>query len=136
MFDGVMAGRLVRPAKMSQTRTGKAMATALVAVRCEQTSDTTLVSCVAFERFAEQLGAMEKGDAITAVGPIRPTQWETGDGETRHGIGMTIAKLTTPYLRRKTAERTEEAPRKPSRGRKVPEWDDLYGSVELEEDLD
>lgn len=111
------------------------MANLLLAVRAEQHGDTVLLACVGFEETAEAMSALEKGDAITAVGPIRSTQWETGDGEIRHGLGMTVAKLTTPYLRRKAAERTDER-RKPTKGRKVPQWDDLYGSVELAEDID
>lgn len=135
MFDAIAAGRVVRPAKMSTTRAGKPMANLLLAVRAEQHDDTVLLACVAFEGVAEQLASLEKGDAITAVGPIRPTQWETGDGDTRHGIGMTIAKITTPYLRRKTAERTQEPTRKPGKGKKSHPWADLYGcgDIELEE---
>ena len=112
------------------------MANLLLAVRAEQHDDTVLLACVGFEETAEAMGALEKGDAITAVGPIRPTQWETTDGKVKHGIGMTVAKLTTPYLRRKAAKRTEEAPRNLGKGKKSHPWADLYGSVELEEELD
>jgi len=137
MFDAIASGRVVRPAKMSTTRTGKAMANLLLAVRAEQHDDTVLLACVGFEKTAEAMAALEKGDAITAVGPIRPTQWETGDGDTRHGVGMTVVRLTTPYIRRKTAERTDPT-RKPGKGKKSHAWADLYGcgDIELEEDLD
>ena len=134
MFDAVMAGRLIKPPKMGQTKSGKPMTTALMAVRCEQLDDTALVSVVAFERVAEQLAALERGDAVTVSGPCRPTEWEAG-GEIRHGIGLTAMKVMTAYQRRKAAERTQELPRKPGKGKKSHPWADLYGcgDIELEE---
>lgn len=106
------------------------MATALLAVTCEQLDDTALVSVVAFEGVADQLAGLDRGDAVTVSGPCRPTMW-TANGEEKHGIGLTAMKLMTAYQRRKAAERTEEKPRKP----KSHPWDDLYGDIELEEDI-
>ena len=101
MFDGMISGRLIRNPRMGNTRTGNPMASALLSVRCEQMEATALVSVLAFEQAAEKLGRLEQGDSVSVSGPCRMTEWQSGDGEIRHGISITAHNVMTAFQRRK-----------------------------------
>ena len=101
MFDGMISGRLIRNPRIGNTKNGNAMANALLSVRCEQADDSALVSVIAFEQAAEKLGRLEKGDSVSVAGPCRMTEWQSGDGEIRHGIAITAHNVMTAFQRRK-----------------------------------
>lgn len=126
MFDSVISGRLIRDPKLGHTKTGKPMASVLLKVACEGADDTALVSAVAFEKAAEKLGKLGKGDAVSISGPCRLTEWESG-GEVRHGIGCTAHSVMTAYTRRAKAEKPKPKPTG---------WE-IYGDAEpFNDDLD
>ena len=125
MFNGVLSGTLVRDPRTGQTKTGKMMSNALIAVKCDA-DDKILASVIAFENAAETLSRLGKGDGVSVSGPIRLTHWVDGEGCEKHGVACTAASVLTAYERLKKAGKPQP--------KKAPGWEIYDRPEEMEED--
>ena len=85
-------GRLGREPRAHETRTGKPMATASLAVPVEarergaDDAETTLwLGVVAFGRVADDLARHRAGESVSVSGRLQLSRYVAGDGEAREG---------------------------------------------------
>lgn len=93
-------GRLGADAKLTYTQTGKARATARFAVgsvdkdRSGQLQNlTTWYTLLAWEKPAELLAKLRKGQALYVKGSIRQRSYKGKDGQTREYMELAIKRL-------------------------------------------
>jgi single-stranded DNA-binding protein len=109
MLEVLMSGRLIRDPATRTGPSGKPFTTALLRVQTDGNDGEGMVaSCIAFGETGERLGRLRAGDAASVSGPARLTQWQK-DGETRHGLNVTVQAVLSAYdarSRRDPAEST------------------------------
>ncbi len=114
----ILAGRLAQDPELRTTPGGKSVTTLTVAVRCpgkddEGNSQADFFDVTVWESQAETcVKHLSKGRLVTVAARLKPTRWETKDGEKRRSleiIASNVRFLDTP--RRQTD--TPEAPVQP-----------------------
>lgn len=117
MFHGnpviTIAGNLVSEPEVKFTSGGHALATFSVVTNDSKRGadgsyedvDTSFWNCVAWRRTAENLAesGLQKGDKVILIGTIRQENWETKEGEKRHGYKVTADHIG-PALDFRTVE--------------------------------
>lgn len=107
MLSVLISGRLVRAPRVGAGRNGKTYTTALISVAVEN-DDPVLVSAIAFNSNAEALAALGQGDSVSIAGDGKLSHWTDREGQTKHGLGVTVHRIMTAYARRKTAKAQPE----------------------------
>ncbi len=128
MIRASIYGRLGADPVERQTRNGKAMVTASLAVsagRPDADEETVWFSLAAFGRAAETLARHAKGDLLAAMGPLHRTQFTGRDGQERESWSLTVeaivsARTVRPGGGRKRAEAAKAAPAGASAGNGTP----------------
>ena len=118
MIRAALYGRLGAEPVERQTKTGKAMVTASLAVsagRPDADEETVWISLAAFGRAAETVARHVKGDLVAAMGPLYRTRFTGRDGQDRQGWSLTVesvvsARTVRPSGGRKRAEAAKPAP--------------------------
>lgn len=87
---------------------GAAYATAQLRVPVED-DEAAFVSVIAFGTTAQALLAHAKGDSIAVTGRGKLTEWQSKDGENRHGLSITVDALMSPHQARSKREKVTEA---------------------------
>lgn len=53
---------------------------------------------MAFGDVAQRIAKLGKGDPLSAIGSLKPTEWlDKTTGQTRHGLSITVFNVLTPY---------------------------------------
>ncbi len=128
MIRASIYGRLGADPVERQTRNGKAMVTASLAVsagRPDADEETVWFSLAAFGRAAETLARHAKGDLLAAMGPLHRTRFTGRDGQERQGWSLTVESVVSgrtvrPGGGRKRAEAAKPAPAGASAGNGAP----------------
>ena len=118
MIRASVYGRLGADPVERETRNGKAMVTASLAVnagRPDADEETVWFSLAAFGRTAETLARHAKGDLLAAMGPLHRTRFTGRDGQEREAWNLTVesivsARTVRPSGGRKRAETVKAAP--------------------------
>lgn len=114
MISALVSGQLVRAPKSGTSASGTRWCNTTIRCAAGQDKDGATVSAfvtvLAFGDVADQLARLEKGDTVSAQGPLRPTEYQTKDGETRHGLEIIANALLTPYQLRKWRGDADRAP--------------------------
>jgi single-stranded DNA-binding protein len=58
---------------------------------------------------AERLAQLKKGDSLSVAGPLKPTEYEK-NGETKHGLSVTVNQILSVYDIKKRRPKDKEAP--------------------------
>jgi len=135
MIRASIYGRLGADAVARNTRAGKAMATATMAVNVARpgsdSEDTEWVSLVAFGATGDTLLRHQKGDLVAVMGQLTRSRFTGRDGQERSGWSLTAesivsARTTRPSTRRQPARQSVYTP--PSGRASVPNdgVDDLF----------
>jgi single-strand DNA-binding protein len=108
-----LSGRLIRDAELKVGQWGKRYCQFLLSVHVKNEEDSIILSAVAFGDIAERVAKLGKGDSISVVGALKPTEWQDkSTNETRHGLNITVNSLS-PYdiqkKRRQPKTETETA---------------------------
>jgi single-stranded DNA-binding protein len=97
MIDCLISGKLIRAAELKTSQNGKPYCNFLMSVHIGE-PDNTVVSGIAFGQHAELIAKLGKGDAVCAVGALKPTEWaDKNSGETRHGLSVTVNNVLSVY---------------------------------------
>ena len=118
MIQAAIFGRLGNDPVERQTRGGKTMVTASVAInagRADVGDATIWLSLAAFGRPAEALARHVKGDLLGAMGRLYHVRYTTRDGTERTGLSLTVeaivsARNVRPSGGRKRTESAKPAP--------------------------
>ncbi len=105
MLCALASGQIVRTPKTGTSASGTRWCNATIRVPCGQDREGAAVSAfvtvLAFNDVADQLSRLEQGDTVSAQGPLKPTAYQTKDGEPRRGLELLAQSLLTPYDLRK-----------------------------------
>lgn len=107
MLSCLVQGKLATEPRTREASNGKPYVTASLA--CDTSNGSILVGLLAFGLAGERLAAMHKGDAIAATGEGKLTTWER-DGESQHGLSVTVAELLTVYVARQRRAKAAAEP--------------------------
>ena len=96
MIDALVSGKISRTSGLKIGQSGKPFYQFSLSVAVED--GYTQISCIAFEAVAERIAKFAKGDAISVIGGLKPTEWtDKATGETRHGLSLTVSNALTAY---------------------------------------
>lgn len=114
MLSALASGQIVRTPKNGTSASGTRWCNTTVRVPCGQDKEgaamTAFIVVLAFNDVADQLSRLEQGDTVSVQGPLKPTEYQTKDGEARHGLEIIANALLTPYQLRKRRGYAERAP--------------------------
>ena len=139
MIRASIYGRLGADPVKRETRNGKTMATASLAVnagRFGEAEDTVWFSLAAFGRIADDLLRHSKGDLIATMGQLHRRRYTSRDGEQRESWSLTAeaivsARTVRPGGGRKRAETAKLAPAGAPTGDGAPFNDDVPFDVPI-----
>ncbi len=128
MIRAALHGRLGADPIERETRNGKQMATATIAVnaaRPDADPDTEWFSVIAFGHAAKDLLRHAKGDLCAIMGALQRTRYTGRDGQEREGWSLTAesivsARTVRPSGGRKRAETAKATPAGASAGNGTP----------------
>jgi single-strand DNA-binding protein len=126
MIDCLLSGRLIRDPMLQAGKSGKPFCQFLLTVPV-QDSEPVVISGIAFSETAQRIALLKKGDALSIVGSLKPSEWQDKNtGETKHGLSITASNSLSVYdiqKRRKPAPEPDQAG-KPSHGDQDMPFDD------------
>lgn len=102
-----IVGRLVADPEVRYTSDGKPVASFTIAssqrVYNKQTGqwedgDATFLDCVAWQKLAEGVATLHKGQRVVAVGVLKQRRWESKDGQKRSKLELTADEVGTSVL--------------------------------------
>ena len=119
--DITARGRLGQDPKRIETKTGKPMTRASLAVG--EGDETLWLGVVAFGKQAELLARHEKGDVLTVTGRLELNVWTTKEGEQRKDLQCIAEQMMSIRPKPKGYYRAEDAPAQHRPTAQQP-WDD------------
>ena len=95
-------GRLSQDPKPISTKTGKAMATASIALSLDRQdkAHTTWLNVVAFGDHADDLLLHSKGDSLNVSGPLQTKKWTGKDGKEHEQLSVVCDVITSARTER------------------------------------
>jgi single-stranded DNA-binding protein len=97
MIDALVTGKLIRDPVLKTSASGKTYCNFLLSVPTGD-GDPVVVSGIAFGDVAERIGRLGKGDALSVVGSLKPSEWtDKATGETKHGLNITVSAALSAY---------------------------------------
>lgn len=98
MIDALISGKLIKNTELKAKQPGKTYCQFALSVSLHNEPDNIIVSCMAFGDVAQRIAKLCKGDAISVIGSLKPTEWsDKAIGETRHGLSVTVSNVLSPY---------------------------------------
>jgi len=109
MIDALISGKLIKTPELRTGQSGKFYTQLLLSVSVGE-EKPVIVSGMAFESTAEKIAKLQKGDALSVIGSLKPTEWiDKTTGETKHGLSITVNNSLTAYDIKKRKQATESA---------------------------
>lgn len=108
MIDALISGKLIKDTELKTGQTGKAYCQFLLSVPLHNELDNVIASGMAFGDVAQRIAKLGKGDPLSAIGNLKPTEWpDKATGQTRHGLSITVSNVLTPYVIKKKRKPTD-----------------------------
>ncbi len=117
MIRASVHGRLGADPVERTTRNDHAMVTVSVAVNAARHGageETMWISLVGFGKAGEVLARHQKGDLVSAMGPLYRIRFTGRDGTEREGWSMTVESILSARTTRPTGGRKRDAAQRPS----------------------
>jgi single-strand DNA-binding protein len=109
MIDALITGKLIKAPELKTGQSGKYYCQFLLSVAVGE-EKPVVVSGMAFTETAEKIAKLQKGDALSVVGALKPSEWvDRATGVTKHGLSITANASLSAYdikKRRPKAEST------------------------------
>lgn len=97
MIDCLLAGKLIRQPELKVGASGKKYTNLLISVSVGE-SENIVCTAIAFEDIAEKLSKLGKGDTVSLVGSLKPTEYlDKSTQETKHGLSLTANQSLSVY---------------------------------------
>ncbi|MDP2099125.1 MAG: single-stranded DNA-binding protein [Methylobacter sp.] len=108
MIEALVSGKMIKDAEL-KTGAKSTYCNFLVSVDINE-PDRAVVSCIAFNEAAERIAKLKKGDAVTVIGALKPSQWtDKATGQTKHGLNVTVSSCLSVYdLKQRKASGSHE----------------------------
>jgi single-stranded DNA-binding protein len=97
MLDALISGKLIKQPELKVSQNNKPYCQFLMAVHVGD-PDNVVVRGIAFGSHAERVAKLGKGDAVSIIGALKPTEWaDKATGETKHGLSVTVSNVLSVY---------------------------------------
>ena len=97
MLETLCSGKLIKQPELKTGQSGKPYCQFLLGVHVGD-PENIVISGIAFGGHAERISKLDKGDAVSVVGALKPTEWQDkATGETRRGLSVTVADVLSVY---------------------------------------
>ena len=122
MIDALISGKLIKDPSLRIGQSGKPFAQFMISVHIGE-DEPIVVSGIAFAEVAERIALLKKGDPLSVVGSLKPTEWaDKNTNETRHGLSVIVNGSLSPYdIKKRKPKPTPTSKSKPT---VVPDFDD------------
>ena len=97
MLDALISGKLIKQPELKVSPNNKQYCQFLLGVHIGE-PENIIVSGIAFGSHAERIAKLGKGDAISVIGGLKPSEWaDKATGETKRGLSVTVANVLSVY---------------------------------------
>jgi hypothetical protein len=97
MIDALISGKLIKDTVLKTGQSGKPYLQFLLSVSIGE-PQPVVVSGIAFGETAERIAKLGKGDALSVIGGLKPSEWvDKATGETKHGLSVTVSDCLSVY---------------------------------------
>ena len=97
MIDALISGKLIKSPELKTGQSGKYYTQFLLSVSVGE-DKPVVVSGMAFTETAEKIAKLKKGDALSIVGSLKPSQWtDKATGALKHGLSVTVSSALSAY---------------------------------------
>jgi single-stranded DNA-binding protein len=97
MIDALITGKLIKAPELKTGQSGKYYTQFLLSVAVGE-EKPVVVSGMAFTETAEKIAKLGKGDALSVVGALKPSEWvDKATGVTKHGLSITANASLSAY---------------------------------------
>jgi Single-strand binding protein family. len=111
MIDALISGKLIRDPVLKTGPSGKSYANFLLSVSVAD-EQPVIVSGIAFSGIAERIALLKKGDPLSVIGSLKPSEWQDkATNETKHGLSVTVNNSLSPYDIKKRRPTQDAAPK-------------------------
>ncbi len=122
MIDALISGKLIKDPSLRTGQSGNQFAQFMLSVHVGD-DESIVVSGLAFGDVAEKIVLLKKGDPLSVVGSLKPTEWEDRNtNETRHGLSVMVNAALSLYDIKK--RKPKPVPTSKSKPTVVPDFDD------------
>ncbi len=107
MIDALISGKLIKAPELKTGQSGKYYTQFLLSVSVGD-EKPVIVSGMAFTETAEKIAKLDKGDALSVIGSLKPSEWtDKATGVTKHGLSITVSAALSVYDIKKRRPVTE-----------------------------
>jgi single-stranded DNA-binding protein len=107
MIDALINGKLIKAPELKTGQSGKHYTQFLLSVSVGE-EKPVIVSGMAFTETAEKISKLGKGDALSIVGSLKPSEWtDKATGLLKHGLSVTVSSALSAYDIKKRRPVTE-----------------------------
>jgi len=127
MLEALISGKLIKAPELKIGQSGKYYCQFLLSVAIGE-EKPVIVSGMAFTETAEKIARLGKGDALSVVGSLKPSQWtDKATGTLKHGLSITANASLSAYDLKKHRPKSESAANQdyPSSGSSRPRYDHM-----------
>ena len=112
MLEALISGKLIKAPELKTGQSGKHYTQFLLSVSVGE-DKPVIVSGMAFTETAEKIAKLQKGDALSVVGSLKPSEWaDKATGALKHGLSVTVSSALNAYDIKKRRPVTD-SPAKP-----------------------
>ena len=97
MIDALVSGKLVKEPELKTGPSGKHFCNFLLSVSVNNEPQPIVVSAISFEAVAERIAKLGKGDSVSVIGSLKPSEWLDKSGEVKHGLNITVNNVLSAY---------------------------------------
>lgn len=84
MIDALISGKLINTPELRTGQSGKAYTRFILSVPVGD-EQPAIVSGIAFSETAERISKLQKGDPLSVIGSLKPTEWnDKNTGQLKH----------------------------------------------------
>jgi len=107
MLDALISGKLIKAPELKTGQSGKYYCQFLLSVSVGD-DKPVVVSGMAFQDVAEKIAKLGKGDAISVVGALKPSEWtDKNTGSLKYGLSVTVSSALSVYELKKRRPKAE-----------------------------
>ena len=97
MIESLISGKLIKDTELKTSQNNKQYCQFLLGVHIGE-PENIVISGIAFGGHAERISKLGKGDAVSVVGALKPTEWQDkATNEVRRGLSVTVANVLSVY---------------------------------------
>ncbi len=109
MIDALITRKLIKAPELKTGQSGKYYCQFLLSVSVGE-DKPIIVSGMAFTETAEKIAKLQKGDALSVVGALKPSEWtDKATGLLKHGLSITANASLSAYDIKKRRPKAESA---------------------------